>query len=57
MGLLGGISEGPLGLLGSCDLEEEPSNPSGGGPDMGGLTSPAHDTQLHFTAQTNSACT
>lgn len=39
---MGGISEGPLGLLGSGGLDEDPSNSPGGGPDMGSFTSPEH---------------
>lgn len=46
-GLLGGISEGALGLLGSWGLEEAPSNSPDGGPTMGGLLSPAHNTLQH----------
>lgn len=45
-GLLEGISEDPLGLLGSCDLEGAPSN-SPGGPAMGGFTSPEQDTHTN----------
>lgn len=45
-GLFEGISDGPLGLLGSCGLDEAPSNSPGGGPDMGGFTSPVRNTHI-----------